>query len=63
MSEPARRHPLDVFSLVLGLALLAVAGAFLLTDLSDAELDLRWLGPAVLIAAGVAGLAASTRRD
>ena len=63
MAEPTRRHPLDVLSLILGLALLAVAGTVLLTDLTSTELDLRWFGPALLIAAGVAGLAASTRRD
>lgn len=57
-----RRHPLDVLSLLLGLALLAVAGTYLLTDATSTALDLRWLGPVLLIGTGVAGLAASARR-
>jgi hypothetical protein len=52
------RHPRDPISLVLGLLLIAVAGIYLL----DAHLDLRWVGPAALIAVGLVGLLASTRR-
>lgn len=58
----ADRHDPDVVSLVLGLLLVAVAGVFLLIDLSDRSYDLRWVGPAGLIAIGALGLLASVRR-
>ena len=56
------RHARDAVSLVMGLLLMAVAGWFLLTDLTDVDVDLRWTGPAVLIGVGLLGLAASVRR-
>jgi hypothetical protein len=56
------RHARDAVSLVTGLLLMAVAGWFLLTDLTDADVDLRWTAPAVLIGVGLLGLAASVRR-
>jgi hypothetical protein len=56
------RHPADPFSLVMGLLFLALGGFYLLHDLSGPDVDLRWVGPAALIAIGVAGLAASVRR-
>ena len=56
------RHERDDLSLVGGLLLVLVAGLFLLTDLTDVSVDLRWGGPAVLVVAGLAGLAGSLRR-
>lgn len=63
MADPLPRHRRDAVSLVLGLLLLSVAGLFLVGDLGGEWPDLRWLAPGVLIAVGVAGLAASTRRS
>ncbi len=57
-----RRHRPDVVSLVFGLLLLAVAGLYLVTDLSSRSVDLRWVTPVVLIGIGVIGLAGSARR-
>jgi hypothetical protein len=56
------KHSRDVVSLVMGLLFMAVAGLFLLTDLSDTQVDLRWVAPTVLIGVGILGLAASLRR-
>ncbi|MDT7571602.1 MAG: hypothetical protein QOE05_1776 [Actinomycetota bacterium] len=58
----SRRHQPDAFSLVMGLLFLALGGFYLAHDLTGPEVDLRWTGPAALIAIGVAGLAASVRR-
>ncbi|MDT7539856.1 MAG: hypothetical protein QOI82_3441 [Actinomycetota bacterium] len=56
------RHQPDAFSLVMGLLFLALGGLYLAHDVSGPDLDLRWVGPAALIAIGVAGLTASVRR-
>jgi hypothetical protein len=56
------RHQSDPFSLVLGLLFMALGGFYLVHDLTGPDVDLRWVGPAALIAIGVAGLAASARR-
>lgn len=56
-----KRHERDVVSLMSGLAVLLLAGAFLVSDLTDRTLDCRWVGPAVLLAVGVVGLVASLR--
>lgn len=56
------RHQADAFSLVMGLLFLALGGFYLVHDLSGPDVDLRWVGPAALIAIGVAGLLASVRR-
>jgi hypothetical protein len=56
------RHQTDAFSLVTGLLFLALGGFYLMHDLTGPEVDLRWVGPAALIAIGFAGLAASVRR-
>ncbi len=55
-----RRHDLDVTSLVFGLIFLGVAATWALvqTELVTPP-DLSLLGPAVLIVAGVVGLAAT----
>lgn len=62
MADNPERHGRDAMSLVLGLVLLAVAGLFLLVDLTDRSPDLRWVGPVLLIGIGIAGLAAAVRR-
>ena len=56
------RHDLDGVSLMGGLLLLLIGGLFLLDDLSGVSVDGRWVGPAVLIAVGLAGLSSSLRR-
>jgi hypothetical protein len=56
------RHPADAFSLVTGLLFMALGGFYLVHDLAGPDVDLRWVGPAALIAIGLAGLAASVRR-
>jgi hypothetical protein len=56
------RHQADAFSLVMGLLFLALGGFYLLHDMTGPEVDLRWVGPAALIAIGLAGLTASVRR-
>ena len=65
MGTPTRRsgrHQSDAFSLVMGLLFLALGGFYLAHDLTGPQVDLRWVGPAALIAIGLAGLAASVRR-
>ena len=62
VSEHRTRHQADAFSLVMGLLFMALGGIYLVHDLSGPDVDLRWVGPAALIAIGVAGLAASVRR-
>lgn len=57
------RHPLDLFSLVVGVLSLAAAGVWLLLEQGYAESDdLVWAAPAALVIVGVAGIAASLRR-
>ena len=56
-----REHERDALSLMGGLLLLLVGGLFLLEDLTTLDVDGRWFGPGVLIAVGLAGLAASLR--
>lgn len=55
------RHERDVFSLMGGLLLVLVAGAFLLSELTDLSVEGRWAGPVVLLAVGVTGLLATLR--
>lgn len=55
------RHDRDVFSLMSGLLLVLLAGAFLLQDLTEVSLDGRWVAPVVLLAVGVVGLLATLR--
>jgi hypothetical protein len=57
-----QRHRADAFSLVTGLLFMALAGFYVVHDLTGPNVDLRWVGPAALIAIGLAGLAASMRR-
>ena len=55
------RHERDAVSLMAGLLVLLVGGLSLLTDLTGLALDDRWLGPAVLLTVGAAGLLATLR--
>lgn len=52
-----RRHPLDVFSLLSGLVILAFAAAFVVGQYTTLELDGRLVVPVLLVGLGVAGLA------
>ena len=54
-----RRHELDIASLVMGVALLAVAVGVLVAEASGADVNLEWVLPAVLLGVGLAGLAGS----
>ncbi|HEX3005018.1 MAG TPA: hypothetical protein VHO27_12470 [Angustibacter sp.] len=59
-----RRHDLDVTSLVFGLIFLGVAATWALVQTELVTLpDLSLLGPAVLIVAGVVGLAATLAKN
>lgn len=58
------RHPLDLFSLVLGLLSLAGATTWLLLDRDYVRVDeLVWAAPVALVIVGVIGVAASLRRQ
>ena len=52
-----RRHELDLFSLIAGLAFVGVAVGHLLDVATDLDFDARWVAPIVLVTLGVAGLA------
>jgi hypothetical protein len=54
-----KTHPLNVSYLVVGLVFLGIAGSWALrtSGAVDTE-DVRWLGPLVLVTAGVVGLVA-----
>lgn len=56
-----QRHPTDVFSLVAGLAFLALGLRLLGGPIHLASLRLDWLGPVALIAVGVALVASLLR--
>lgn len=54
-----KTHPLNVSYLVVGLVFLGIAGSWALrtSGVVDTD-DVRWLGPLVLVVAGVIGLVA-----
>lgn len=56
-----KRHAFDVTAFVWGVLFLLGAGAVLLDEYGSLELDVRWLLPAGLIAAGIAGIANAVR--
>lgn len=59
-----RRHDTDVTSLVFGLIFLGVAGTWALVQTELLSLhDLSLVGPAVLIGAGIIGLAATIAKS
>ena len=55
------RHERDAVSLMAGVLLALLAGMFLLTDLTELDVDGRWVAPVVLIAVGAVGLLATLR--
>ncbi len=57
-----RRHRLDLFSLVTGVAFVAVAVLYLLESAGVVRIDGQLVIPLVLIALGVGGLAAALYR-
>ena len=63
------RHSLDPVSLVAGLVFAAVAAVYLVAELTDSDVDGRWVLPLALIGLGVGGVlgavnsAARQRRD
>jgi hypothetical protein len=57
------RHPLDLFSLVLGLLCLTGAAAWLALDRGYVDVDeLLWAAPVALVLVGVVGIGASLSR-
>ena len=58
-ARPSGRHPVNVGHLVMGLALLGLAGVWALVqgDVVAGD-DIRWLLPVPWVLAGIAGLAA-----
>jgi hypothetical protein len=58
MNTP-KTHPVNVSYLVVGLVFLGIAGSWALRTSGVIEAgDVRWLGPVVLVTAGVIGLVA-----
>ena len=55
------RHDRDALSLMSGLLLVLLAGAFLVDDLTGLDVDGRWAAPLVLIAVGAVGLLSTLR--
>ena len=51
----------DGVSLMFGLLLVLLAGAFLVDDLTGLDVDGRWAAPVVLVLVGAAGLLATLR--
>ncbi len=58
-----RRHPLDPFSLVLGVAFAAAGLLFLISPPALEDLDERWLLPVPLILLGLVIIAVSARES
>lgn len=58
-----RRHELDWVSLIAGLLITGIAAGFLLSALTGATLEGRYLWPIVLVALGAAGLATAIRAN
>ncbi len=58
-----KTHPVNVTHLVFGLVFLGIAGTWALREAGVIGLDgFRWVLPAILLAAGAAGLVASIAR-
>ncbi|HUF31983.1 MAG TPA: hypothetical protein VMN58_02095 [Acidimicrobiales bacterium] len=57
-----RRHELEPVPLTAGIVLVLLGSLFALEGAGWTELNLRWLGPLVLLGLGLAGLAISLLR-
>ena len=55
------RHERDAVSLMAGLLFVLGAAVFLLGDLTDLDVDGRWVAPLVLIVVGGVGLLSTLR--
>jgi len=63
MNTP-KTHPVNVSYLVVGLVFLGIAGSWALRNSGVVDTDdVRWLGPLVLVAAGVVGLVAFSAKS
>ncbi len=63
MNTP-KTHPVNVSYLVVGLVFLGIAGSWALRTSGVIDTgDVRWLGPLVLVAAGVIGLVAFSAKS
>lgn len=62
VERPEQARPRDLVSLVFGLLFAGLAGSYFVADLTDLQLELRWVAPAVLITGGLLGLLASVVR-
>jgi hypothetical protein len=63
MNTP-KTHPVNVSYLVVGLVFLGIAGSWALRSSGVIDTgDVRWLGPLVLVAAGVVGLVAFSAKS
>lgn len=56
------RHERDAVSLMGGLLLVLVAVGVLVDDLTSVDVDVAWVLPGLLVAIGLVGLLATTRR-
>lgn len=54
-----KRHPFDATSFLAGMVLGAIALAYLATEVTDWDLDGRWVLPLVLVGLGIAGIVGS----
>lgn len=57
-----KRHAPDWTSFIAGITFCGIAIAYLLSELDDRSLQIRWIVPVVLIGLGVAGLAGTLVR-
>ena len=55
------RHERDAVSLMAGLLVLLIGAVYLLADLTDLDVNGKWIGPAVLLTVGAVGLLSTLR--
>ncbi|MFC6237310.1 hypothetical protein [Longivirga aurantiaca] len=58
-----RRHDLDWVSLIAGAVFTGLALVYLITGITDATVDGRFVWPVVLVALGAAGVASAIRAN
>jgi hypothetical protein len=57
-----KRHRTDILALLFGLAFVSVGASFLVSELSDAEVDAAWVSATAFITIGFVALAATFLR-